>query len=123
MGKQLRKYSQIKINNYFSYNEISSLNPKHFSVYIFGDSMKRLLLVALFVVRTAFADWSAGEEYHKKKDILVKQSQIANTCAFLLEHEFADTKLKQANCQYNIDLYFEMLNEMRRIEEQLSNKK
>ena len=85
--------------------------------------MKRLFLVCLFVVHVTFADWSTTEEYHKKKEILVKQSEIAKTCAYLIQNDFADTKLKQANCMYNIELYFEMLNEMRRIEEQLSKKK
>lgn len=84
--------------------------------------MKKLLFLSLFVAQITFADWSTTEEYLKKKKTLVDQSHIANTCAFLLEHNFADTKLKQANCMDQIELYFEMLNEMRRIEEQLSNK-
>lgn len=84
--------------------------------------MKRLLLLSLFVAHATFADWPTTEEYHKKKDTLAKQAAIANTCAFLIEHEFADTKLKQANCMYNIELYFDMLNEVRKIENFLSSK-
>lgn len=84
--------------------------------------MKRLLILFLFVTQFSFSDWPTAEEYHKKKDALAKQAAIANTCAFLIEHEFADTKLKQANCMYNIELYFDMLNEVRKIENFLSSK-
>jgi hypothetical protein len=83
--------------------------------------MKIVSMIFLSMVFTSvsYADLYTAEQCNKQREITAKQAAIAQTCAILLDKEFTNNKLNQANCWHNIDLFFEMLNELRKMEEKM----
>lgn len=98
-------------------------NDRHFFNTI-GDHMKIFIVfLSLLLSVSIYADHLHREELKNLRAMVAQQAVIAGECAKLLEGEFADTKDKQADCQYFIDVYFQMAHELRRMEQAMSSKK
>lgn len=83
---------------------------------------KSIFFLSTAIIFASYADQATPEQFKKIRALAVEQAIMAQTCATLLVHDFADDKVKQANCQQTIDRYFEMVHDLRKMEAHLKSK-